>query len=535
MGLTYAEMFLETAQRAGERTALVFADARLTYGELAERGRERAAALSALGVTRGDRFGLLMQNGPEIVEFLLGAALLGACAVPINTRFKTRELGHVIADAELTAIITTGAIDGVADFIAQLHETLPGLSAAADPFALSLEGFPVLRAVASTGAPADGVVDLNAPIDAPPPVTGVSEPDDPFLIMYTSGTTANPKGCVLTSKALVLNSHAIADRLQIPDGEIWWDPLPMFHMGGIMLMSSVFVAAGTFISQQHFTPDSALDLIARERPGVLYPLFPTISLDLIHHPRFATAGIEGVRLISSVAPPDVQQRIQHALPAAKLFSAFGITELCGCVCFHSPDDPAELRLSSCGTALEGFEMRVVDPETNRPLPAGELGELVGRGPQMFLGYYGNPEATAEVVDSDGFFHTGDQASMDARGDVSYHGRIKDMLKVGGENVSAIEVESFLATHPAIKMAQVIGVPDPRLLEVGAAFIELAPGETITEQEVIDFCDGRIARFKIPRYVRFVSEWPMSATKVQKFRLRDQLVAELEAAPAAASS
>jgi fatty-acyl-CoA synthase len=533
MRLTYAEMFLQTAERASERTALVFPDARLSYGELTERGRTRAAQLGALGVTRGDRFGLLMQNCPEIVEFLLGAAFLGACAVPINTRFKARELGHVIADAELTTVVTSGAIDGVTDFVDLLQSTLSGVRDAPDARALSLDDFPVLRSVATLGAPADGLVTIDDALGDGFADDGVRDPDNPFLIMYTSGTTANPKGCVLTNKALVLNALAIADRLQIPDGEIWWDPLPMFHMGGIMLMSSVFVAAGAFISQPHFTPDGALDLIERERPGVLYPLFPTISLDLIHHPRFAQAGIEGVRLISSVAPPDVQQRIQNALPQAKLFSAFGITELCGCVSFHSPDDPAEQRLRSCGTALDGFEMRVVDPDANEPLAPGERGELVGRGPQMFTGYYGNPEATAEVVDQQGFFHTGDLASMDEHGDISYYGRLKDMLKVGGENVSAIEVESFLATHPAIKMAQIVGIPDPRLIEVGVAFVELAPGQTLTEQEVIDYCTGKIARFKIPRYVRFVTEWPMSATKVQKFRLREQLIAELDAAPAVA--
>jgi fatty-acyl-CoA synthase len=207
--------------------------------------------------------------------------------------------------------------------------------------------------------------------------------------------------------------------------------------------------------------------------------------------------------------------------------------LCGCVAFHSLRDPEEKRLSTCGRALDGFEMRIVDPDTNEPLSLGEQGELVACGPQMFTEYYGNPEATAAVVDSDGFFHTGDNCSMEPTGEISYHGRIKDMLKVGGENVSAIEVESFLATHPAIKMAQVVGVPDDRLLEVVAAFIEVVPGSTLSAEEVTAFCEGRIARFKTPRYVRFVTAWPMSATKVQKFRLRDQLVVELgnQAVPA----
>jgi fatty-acyl-CoA synthase len=233
-----------------------------------------------------------------------------------------------------------------------------------------------------------------------------------------------------------------------------------------------------------------------------------------------------VRIVGSVATRDVQQRLQDAFPAAILFSAFGITELCGCVAYNSLSDPLEQRVASCGKPMRGFEMRIVDPETNAPLPWGERGELVGKAPQMFDGYYGNPAATAAVIDDEGFFHTGDACSMLEDGLITYHGRIKDMLKVGGENVSALEVESFLATHPKIKLAQVVGVPDERMLEVVAAFIELVPGEEMTAGEVIEFCEGRIARFKIPRHVRFVTEWPLSATKVQKFRLRDRLAAEL---------
>jgi fatty-acyl-CoA synthase len=534
---TYAAMYLRTATRVPDADALVFPRVRLTYRELTARAAQRAEQLRELGVRPGDRFGLLMQNCPEMVEFVLGSAFIGAAAVPINSRFKPRELAHVIADAEVSSVITTGAIDGVIDLVDLLCATLDGLRDSPDPRSLALTGFPYLRSVA-TCAPSDvvGIVVLESPTSTgPAPDLAVVMPDDPFLIMYTSGTTANPKGCVLTNEALVLNSLAIVDRLQIPGEDVWWNPLPMFHMGSLMLLSSVFAAGGCFISQAHFTPGEALELIHAERPTVLYPLFPTISLDLIHDAGFASAGIEGVRLIGSVAPPDVQRRIQNAVPASRLFSAYGITELCGCVAYHAPDEPAEQRLSSCGRALDGFEMRIVDSETNVPLAPGERGELVGRGAQMFRGYYGNPEATATVIDEQGFFHTGDLCSMDEHDDITYHGRIKDMLKVGGENVSAIEVESFLATHPAIKMAQVVGVPDDRLIEVGAAFVEPAPGCTLEPEEVIAYCEGKLARFKIPRYVRFVTEWPMSATKVQKFRLREQLIEELKPTGAAAGS
>jgi fatty-acyl-CoA synthase len=529
---SYAAMLYEVVEKASEKEALVFPEERRTYGELLAAAERRVAQLRQLHVSAGDRFGILMPNSIELVEFLIGGALLGATVVPINTRFRPHELRHVIADAELVAVVTTDAFDDVVDFASQLYTTLSGLRDSPDPLAVKLDGFPHLRAVGRCGTGvADGLVTIDAfdGDDGEPAAGAPSDASVGMLIMYTSGTTADPKGCVISHRAMVLNSRAIGERLEIPETDRWWNPLPMFHMGGIMLMSSVFAAGGTFISQQHATADKALALIGRERPTVLYPLFQTISLDLIHHPDFDASRLRDVRLVGSVAPPDVQQRIQDALPSARVFSAFGITELCGCVAFNAPDDPPELRMRTCGRALQGFEMRVVDPDSGAMLSADERGELVGRGAQMFDGYYNNAAATAEVIDAEGFFHTGDICSMDPAGVITYYGRIKDMLKVGGENVSAIEVESFLATHPAIKMAQVIGVPDPRLQEVVAAFVEIVPGRQLSEAEVIAYCEGSIARFKIPRHVRFVAEWPMSATKVQKVRLREQMFEELNLA------
>jgi acyl-CoA synthetase (AMP-forming)/AMP-acid ligase II len=279
-----------------------------------------------------------------------------------------------------------------------------------------------------------------------------------------------------------------------------------------------------------FEPNLAIDLITRERATVLYPLFPTITLTLMHHPRFAELDRSIVRVVANVAPADVQRQIHEAFAPAVLMSAYGITELCGTLVFTKLDDPLEARLTTCGTPLPGFDLRVVDPDSNTPLPAGVRGELVGRGPSRFDGYYNNPEQTELAIDGDGYFHTGDLCSIDEDGRIWFHGRIKDMLKVGGENVAAIEIESYLATHPAIKLAQVVGIPDPRLLELPAAFVELIPGATLTESEAIAYCTGEIASFKVPRFVRFVEEWPMSATKVQKFRLRDQLLEELGLQP-----
>jgi fatty-acyl-CoA synthase len=529
---SYAGMVRETAARRRDVEALVFPDVRLTYGDLLERAAWRARELRALGVGKGDTFGLVLPNSPELIEFLLGGSMIGAVAVPINTRFKSHELAHVFTDANLRAVVTTDAVDEHTNFKELLYETLPGLAKAKEPHALSLAAAPGLRSVVLLGgnvAPGMlGAATVRGLAEAQPEPTEADEPSpgDPLLVMYTSGTTAYPKGCITANGSLVRNARAIAERFQVPEDDVWWDPLPMFHMGAILLMTVVYTAGGTFVAMRHFDPDVAFDQFERERITVLYPLFPTITLTLMHHPRFDRALFREVRAIESVSPPDMQRQIQEAFEPAVLVSAYGITELCGSVAYNHLDDPLEKRLTTCGHPVAGWEVQIVDPDTGAALQPGEQGELVARGPNRFERYFGDAALTEAVVEPDGWFHTGDRCSLDEDGRLLYHGRIKDMLKVGGENVSALEVESFLATHPAIKLAQVVGVPDERLLEVAAAFVELVPGASVTEQEVIEFCSGKIARFKIPRHVRVVEEWPMSSTKVQKFRLREQLLEEI---------
>jgi acyl-CoA synthetase (AMP-forming)/AMP-acid ligase II len=528
-------MLREAGARTPAAEALVFPGVRLTYGELLDRAEWRARDLRALGVRPGDTFGILMPNSPQFVELMFGGALLGAAAVPINTRFRPRELRHVITDGRLRALVTTDEIDEHVNFRELLYEALPGLAESVEPIGLRLAAAPALAAIALvTDRPAAGIVDAAtvrslASGFAPPDPTSGPAPQDTAIILYTSGTTANPKGCVLSHRGIQLNAAHVAERFEMTRDDRMWNPLPMFHAGGIMLSAAVYVAGGTFISQARFDVDEAFGQLAAERVTIHYPLFPTITLTLMHDPRFAALDLGPARVVCSVAPPDVQRQIHDAYQPAVLVNAYGITELCGTVAYSQLDDPLEARLETCGRPLPGFEIRIVDPATNRPLPPDERGELVGRGPAMFGGYFGDPERTAEVVDTEGFLHTGDLASIDADGRIRYHGRLKDMLKVGGENVAAIEVESYLATHPAIKLAQVVGVPDERLQEIPAAFVELAPGAAATEAEIIDYCTGAIASFKVPRHVRFVSEWPMSATKIQKFRLRERLIDELSGA------
>jgi acyl-CoA synthetase (AMP-forming)/AMP-acid ligase II len=281
----------------------------------------------------------------------------------------------------------------------------------------------------------------------------------------------------------------------------------------------------------YFDPGVALRMLEDYKVTATYPCFVTIMQGLIYHPDFLQRDLTGIRLMNSnfaVQPPGVAEPIMKAMPDAVQVGSFGMTEAAGTVSTGSPDDPAEIRITRLGRPLPGLEARVIAPATGQAVPTGARGEVLVRGYSLFEGYYRDREKTAQALDAEGWFHTGDIGSIDADGAIMFHGRFKDMLKVGGENVAAAEIEAQLQRHPAVKLAQVVGIPDAKYVEVPAAFVELRPGQVATESELIDFCRREIASFKVPRHLRFVTEWPMSSSKVQKFRLRDALIEELKA-------
>jgi fatty-acyl-CoA synthase len=259
------------------------------------------------------------------------------------------------------------------------------------------------------------------------------------------------------------------------------------------------------------------------------PVFDTIWLAVLDHPRFAEADLTALRTLLLLGGPEALAAAQARIPHVAQVSGTGSTEAGGNLALGSALDPPAKRTTTCGRLMSGMEASIVAPVTGAPCPPGEVGELLIRGRGRFLGYYKEPEATAAVIDDEGWYHSGDLASIDADGYVTYIGREKDTLKVGGENVAPREVEDFLARHPAVAIAAVIGAPDARYTEVPAAYVELAPGATATEEELIAFCIDEIATFKVPRYVRFVTEWPMSGTKIEKRTLRERLAEELRAA------
>lgn len=540
---TMGDLLVRGAVEVPDRDVLLIEGERLTYRHLHERAVATARSLRALGVRRGDHVGVLMPNCVPFLELVFGAAYLGAITVPINARFRRAELRHVVPDAGLRVLFLNDSASAEADHLARVGEAFPALGehpvpATATPPPLDLPGAPALDHVVALGVEdgpgvlgGEGFRSLGGSVD-PAEVDALRRGvalRDRAMMFYTSGTTSMPKGCGLTHEALVRVGTLTAQRFQYRDGDVMFDPLPMFHTASTQPMLATMHVRGTFVSQVFPNPDTALPLIKQEGVTVMFTAFPPITEGLLNHPDYTPEAFAQVRSVFTVAPPDALRSMQDRMPHSVLVNAFGMTEAAGSATMVDPDEPPEVRLTTQGRALPGIELEIRDSESNEPVPAGTMGEIVLRGPSMFDGYHEAPEKNAETIESDGFWHSGDLGVLRPDGRLEFKGRLKDMLKVGGENVAAIEIESHLQAHPAVNIAQVVGCPDPHYGEVPAAFIELRPGQQATEDEIIEHCRDQIAGFKVPRYVRFVTEWPMSSTKVQKFRLREQLEEELATA------
>ena len=515
---------LERRAADAPEQVVAFPDGRLTWPELAGVARRHSGTLWAAGVRPGDAVGVLVPDGQASVTWWLAAARIGAVTVPVNIRLRAGELAYQIDNADVRLLLTTSA------FAERLTGALPGLDTAT-PGRLALPGTPALRAV----------VALDADRDAPPgflplPADGDLEgadaaraalrPDDMILNLYTSGTTSRPRGCLQDHASLVAEGEAVAERLGLRPDDRFWTPLPMFHCGGFDAAAATMATGCTMIHSGPFDPDAGLRQLETERCTIAFSAFETIWLPILDHPDFARADLSALRIVVNVGAPERMRSMQARLPHAAQVSCLGMTESSGFCCLGAPDDPPETRATTSGFPLPHMQAKVVDPVTGEPVPPGTPGEFRFRGASRIARYHRDPEITAARIDADGWFASGDLVVADADGRLSFRSRLKDMLKVGGENVAAAEVEGFLSEHPAVGIVQVVGVPDARYGEVPAAFVQLRADAVTTEEDLVAHCLGRIATFKVPRYVRFVDEWPMSGTKVQKFRLRETLAAEL---------
>ncbi|MEE4174945.1 MAG: class I adenylate-forming enzyme family protein [Xanthomonadales bacterium] len=531
------DLLLFAADQRPDHDAIVLPHRRATYGELRDRALEKARAMQALGIGPGDHVGLLLPTGLDFVETLFAIALLGAVTVPINARYQPPELAYVVENADLKALFTTDKIAEAVNFVERLHQAFPDL-AGQDPRALALEGAPLLNNIVIYGGSEKDAMLSEEQFHAL-----ADEGNDEALhlarlqvrlgstglILYTSGTTANPKGCMISHEAIVRNSAALADRYELGRDDSFWSPLPMFHIAAILPMVSIFSKFGTYVTMGYFQAGEALKMMEAEQVTATYPCFWTIMSDLVDHPDFENTDLSRVKLMNAnfaVQPPEIARKMKKALPNAVFVGTFGMTETAGTVTTSRLDDTETQRFTRLGVPLSGLEVKAMNPETGEECAAGERGEAWIRGYSTFSEYYKSPNKTAEALDDEGWFHSGDLVSIDEDGQLMFHGRLRDMLKVGGENVAAVEIESCLQEHEAVKLAQVVGIPDPRLIEVAAAFVELEPGHEAAEDELIHFCKERIAGFKVPRHIRFVSEWPTSSTKIQKFKLQEELCGEL---------
>lgn len=536
---TLGDLLDRRAAEQGDRLAMVFPGEQVTYAGLAERAGFFARSLTAAGVRPGETVGILLPNNTDAIAALFGAAKIGALPVPVNARFKSVELTEVFRHSRMRLLITAPPSGDAPDFPALLAATFPGLTSQ-DGAALSLPEVPDLRQIVLLGATAATTslpgfrseTSFAAPAD---PAIGAEvrrrqqlvKVRDTAVVMYTSGTAASPKGALLTHEALVRYAAGTThDRFFLTPEDRIWTALPMFHIGGIAFSVANIYAGSTLAHTGFFRPQAALDQIESLRATIVLAAFETIWLPVVNLPGFADRDLSSVRIVMAVGVPERLRDMASRLPHAVQVSCFGMTEASSFLSLNHLTDTLEQRVATGGHPMPGMECRVVDPETGLDQPPDTPGEMLFRGSNCFSGYLHDPELTVAVFDADGWFHTGDVATMDADGRVTFISRLKDMLKVGGENVAAAEVEGYLLGHPAVAIAQVVAAPDDYYVEVPAAFIQLKAGASATEQEIIDFCAGQIASFRIPRYVRFVPDWPMSGTKIRKATLRERIAADL---------
>ena len=501
------ELLDAQAATAPDAPAVAFPALEATYSHFAASSVRSARLLRAAGVVPGDRVGVLLREGCEpFVSFAVGAMRIGALCVPINARNKTHELAYVMNHAGLRILLTSR------EFLELIDEA--GAPEACRVVVIGED--PDFESGAEL-VDADEVVALERH----------AQPDDPVVLLYTSGTTSDPKGCMLTHAALLAEGENCAGRLGLTSEDRFWTPLALFHVGGWQTLLSAFSRGACFSHAGFFEAGKALDQLERERCTAAFPAFELIWVALLDHPRFGEADLSALRLVMNVAVPEAMERMQERVPHAVQVSCFGLTESCGSMCITDPSSSLHSRTHTSGRPLPGMEVSIRDLESGEECPPGVPGELYFRGVTTFSAYYANPQTTAEVIDANGWVRTGDILRWEEDGTVAFMGRLKDMLKVGGENVSVAEIEGYLITHPAVAVVAVVGAPDGRYQEVPAAFVQLIPGGEATEGELIDYCIGRIATYKVPRYVRFIEEFPATATaKIQKFVLRERIAAEL---------
>jgi len=531
--LTYREALERCRAKWGEREILVLPGRRWTASEFAETVRRFACGLLSLGVAQGEHVAVLLPNSAEFAIAEMALASLGAVMVPINLRYKAEEIAYVLRQSDATTLLFVPQF-GKSDFAAMLAAIAPEL-ASSRPGELSSAAVPRLKRLISAGQPIPPAVSFAQLLGAgeDPALArlleerqaGVSA-GDVFILQYTSGTTSFPKAAMLRQGQTLRNAYNMARRAGISEADRVLSVMPMFHVGGSVcaLLGAITIGYRLYLSPA-LDAGETLEWIEKERITTYIGL-ESMFLNLRAHPDFPRRSRASLVRGWSAGTAAVLQMVAEEIGIRNICSVYGLSEASPNVCISDWREPYGKRVTTMGRPQPDVEVKIVDTDTQRTLGRGVEGEICVRGWSVMAGYYNLPEETAQAIDREGWLHTGDRGKIDADGYLLWTGRIKDTIRVGGENVSILEVENLVCSCPKVHAAAVVGVPDPKLVEVPFAFVQLKPGAVATEEEIIAHCRARAAVFKVPRYVRFVASFEMTGSgKVQKLRMREIALAD----------
>jgi len=508
---------------------------RWTYDQLLEKVDGFAAGLIRLGLKPGDRVGVWSPNNVEWVIAQFATARAGLIQVNLNPAYRLRELDYALQKVDCKALILAESFK-TSDYVAMIQELVPEL-AGATPGQLDVAQYPSLTSVISISetAPAgflcfDDVAGLatSAEHQQLADLQHQLQPDDPINIQFTSGTTGLPKGATLTHHNILNNGFFVAETQHFTENDRLCIPVPLYHCFGMVMGVLGVITHGScmIFPGEAFDPVSVLETVEAEKCTALYGV-PTMFIAMLELPSFSSYDLSTLRtgvMAGSSCPADVMKRVIGEMNMSDVTICYGMTETSPVSMQTKHDDAFEKRVSTVGQIHPFVEIKIVD-EDGRVIPRGQQGEFLTRGYSVMLGYWGDDAATSSSIDANGWMHTGDLAVMDVEGYVDVTGRLKDMIIRGGENIYPREVEEFLYTHPAVRDVQIFGIPDQKFGEEVCAWIQLKDGVEAGAQDITDFCKGQIAHFKVPRHIRFVSEYPMTVTgKIQKFEMRNQMIA-----------
>ena len=506
-------------------------DLRFTYAEFDKRVDNLACGLYAIGVRKGDNLGIWATNVPDWLTYMFACARLGAVAVTVNTSYKLHELEYLVKQSDLKVLCLS---DGMKDsnYVQMIKELVPELDTY-ERGCLKSERFPCLKNVVFMGpekfrglysTPELLLLGQHVDIEIIHEIERNVSPHDVVNMQYTSGTTGFPKGVMLTSYNIVNDGFIIGERMRYTENDRLCLLVPLFHCFGIVLgVMAVLTHGATHVLLENFDPLVALASIQKEKCTSLYGV-PTMFIAELNHPMFSMFDMSSLRtgiMAGSGVPVELMKTVIDKMHMPEISSVYGLWESSPGMTQSHWNDSVEVKANTVGDAFEGIDVKVLDPETGKECPVGVQGEMCCKGWNVMKGYYKMPEATAETIDKNGYLHSGDLGVKDEDGNYRITGRIKDMIIRGGENIYPREIEEFLIQMPEIKDIQVAAVKDKKYGEITGAFIILHEGMTLKEEDVIEYCRGKISKFKWPQLIMFLDEFPMTGSgKIQKFKLTE---------------